>query len=167
MSGTYLARGAGDLAKTIYNLREHLWSRLGSNQSPRRANALNGPRRPSRVTGRLRRSPLSLVGAAVGDRVERVHVGFVRLACALTDQFTWSSCCPIRLSKTTSDLHRNWCAILGLNLIPQLLSTPVTSCGNTLSRALTWVNAPGRTMQSPAENVLWSGPVQVPTQEAQ
>jgi len=59
VSGTYLARGAGDLAKTIYNLREHLWSRLGSNQSPRRANALNGPRRPSRVTGRLRRSPLS------------------------------------------------------------------------------------------------------------
>jgi hypothetical protein len=34
VSGTYLARGAGDLAKTIYNLREHLWSRLGSNQCP-------------------------------------------------------------------------------------------------------------------------------------
>ena len=70
-------------------------------------------------------------------------------------------------SKTTSEPQKLWCAILGLNLIPQLLPTLVTSCGNTLSRALNWVNAPGRTMQSPAENVLWSGPVQVPIQEAQ
>ncbi len=111
--GMCLARISEISLEIGYELRLWWWSRLGSNQSPRRANALIGP--AAQAGWRADSGEVRLVGAAVGDRVERVHVGFVRLACALTDQFTWSSCFPIRLSKTTSDLHRNWCAILGLN----------------------------------------------------
>jgi hypothetical protein len=88
VSGTYLARGAGDLAKTIYNLREHLWSRLGSNQSPRRANALNGPRRPSRVTGRLGDSN-AVCGFVCGAQERRGDIEPVELvSLLLQSEFT-------------------------------------------------------------------------------